>query len=479
MNEMGGPENLRYGGAVAVAHLAYVLAMILGGLLILFLRREKAIYPLIIFGMIIPYGQALTIFGAHFQMLRFLILFGWARIVWSRLQNRDTDNKSKGLHPIDKVFIALIAVSVITTIILTPKWAAAFNAHGEAYNALGIYFLLRYLVRDEEDILRSVKALILVSVVAAAVMILEQTNHINIFGYLGGESLHSAIREGRIRSQAFFGHSIIAGCYGATLLPLCVWEWSKGRTTKLYIFVGVVSSLVMILTSASSTPIMALGGALLAFALWPLRRQMRWVRRGIIAGLVLLHMVMHGPVWSLIEHIDIIGGNSGYHRYQLIDQCIRHFWDWWLYGTLDNGSWGWDMWDTANAFVGTAEGSGLLALILFVALFSRSFRAIGNARAVYEADKGKQFELWTIGCVVFTQLMIFVGVGYFDQTRMVWYLILCMVIAITGEYGLVPARVTVDQPQSTSAQAAMWRPAAVAGSSGLGSLPVRRSEKIR
>lgn len=479
MNDTGGPENLRYGGTVAAAHPAYILAMLLAGLLILFLRREKAIYPLIIFGMIIPYGQAITVFGAHFQMIRFLILFGWTRMLWNKLRKTGGEDRSHGLHPIDKAFIALIAVTLITTIILTPKGPAAFNAFGEAYNAIGIYFLLRYLVRDEEDILRSVKALVLVSVVAAAVMLLEQTNHINVFGYLGGELLHSVIREGRIRSQAFFGHSIIAGCYGATLLPLCVWLWSKARTSKLCILVGVVASLIMILTSASSTPIMAMGGAILAFGFWPLRRRMRWVRRGIVAVLILLHLVMHGPVWSLIEHINLVGGNSGYHRYQLIDQCIRHFWDWWLFGTLANGSWGWDMWDTANVFVGTAEGSGLLALILFVALFSRSFRAIGNTRAAFEADGTKQFELWTIGCLVFTQVMIFVGVDYFDQTRMVWCLILCVVIAITGEYGLVPARAYLNNSESANTKPVILRPPAVTENSRLSRFGLRRSERIR
>jgi hypothetical protein len=224
---------------------------------------------------------------------------------------------------------------------------------------------------------------------------------------------------------------------------------------------------------------MAMGGAILAFGFWPLRRQMRWVRWGFVAMLILLHLVMRGPVWSLIERIDLVGGNSGYHRYQLIDQCIRHFSDWWLFGTLSNGSWGWDMWDTANVFVGTAEASGLLALILFMALFSRAFRAIGNARAFLEADRAKQFELWTIGCVVFTQLMIFAGVDYFDQTRIVWFLILCIVIAMTGEYGLVPARVSLSQPESTSVKPAILRPATVPEGSRLSRFSLRRSEKIR
>jgi len=123
MNDVSGPENLRYGGTVAAAHPAYILAMLLAGLLILFLRREKAVYPLIIFGMIIPFGQAIIIFGAHFQMIRFLILFGWTSMLWSKFRKMRGEDKSHGLHPIDKAFIALIAVTLITAIILTPQCA--------------------------------------------------------------------------------------------------------------------------------------------------------------------------------------------------------------------------------------------------------------------------------------------------------------------------------------------------------------------
>ena len=67
--------------------------------------------------------------------------------------------------------------------------------------------------------------------------------------------------------------------------------------------------------------------------------------------LVGLHLVMHGPVWSIIEHIDLTGSSSSYHRYMLIDNLIRHFRDWWLLGTTDNPNWGFDMWDTSNQYV--------------------------------------------------------------------------------------------------------------------------------
>ena len=47
---------------------------------------------------------------------------------------------------------------------------------------------------------------------------------------------------------------------------------------------------------------------------------------------IFLHMVMKTPVWHLISRIDIAGGSSSYHRYELVDQCIRHF--------SDGGPWG-------------------------------------------------------------------------------------------------------------------------------------------
>ena len=41
----------------------------------------------------------------------------------------------------------------------------------------------------------------------------------------------------------------------------------------------------------------------------------------------MLHLVMNGPVWSLIARVDLTGSSSSYHRYYLLDNCIRHFSD--------------------------------------------------------------------------------------------------------------------------------------------------------
>ena len=111
----------------------------------------------------------------------------------------------------------------------------------------------------------------------------------------------------------------------------------------------------------------------MGLAFWPLRKQMRLIRWGLVCALVGLHLVMKAPVWALIARIDLTGSSSGYQRYQLVDMCIRHFSDWWLLGTPNYVKWGWDSWDLCNQFVAVALTGGLLALIFYIAIFSRSF----------------------------------------------------------------------------------------------------------
>ena len=116
------------------------------------------------------------------------------------------------------------------------------------------------------------------------------------------------------------------------------------------------------------------------------------------------------PVWYLIAKVDISGGSFG-HRFTLIDQCVRHFGDWWLVGVKSTAEWGWDMWDTANQYVGTCDASGLLPFILFLSILVYGFKYLGKARR-RASDKKER---------------LFLGVGSlpFRQCRLVlWHFVL-------------------------------------------------------
>ena len=224
-------------------------------------------------------------------------------------------------------------------------------------------------------------------------MVSEQFTHQNVFSAFGANQ--PALREGHIRSEGALG-TLYAGTFGGVVIPLFLWLWTQ-KKSKWAAYAGLAGATAMVFASHASTSWGAYGGSLLGLAFWPLRKRMQLVRWGIVATLVGLHLVMHGPVWSLLEKIDLTGGSSSYHRYMLVDNCIRHFSDWWLIGCKNYGDWGFDMWDLCNQFVVNALTGGLVTLVLYLTIFKRSFGEIGTARKLVGGDRRQEWLFWCLG----------------------------------------------------------------------------------
>jgi len=154
-------------------------------------------------------------------------------------------------------------------------------------------------------------------------------------------------------------------------------------------------------------------------------------------------MVMKAPVWFLIARVDLIAGNSGYHRAGLIDQCIRHFGDWWLYGSSAMATWGWDMWDLSNQFVVEADCGGIFTIVCFILVISRSFGRIGKARKLVEGDTDQEWFFWLLGITLLTHAVSYFGISYQDQNKFVWCAFLA--IAIVATY---PVLAKASEPQT-------------------------------
>ncbi len=429
-----GPQNLKFGGGVSetVLNPAVLILILIAGALICFWPRRRAVVPFLLASILIPMDQVLLIGSLHFPMLRLLALFGFIRIIKDKVRSKSRIF-SGGVNKIDIAVILLTVFTALNSILLFQESAAVVNQLGNLYTVFGVYFLLRFLIRDEEDIVRAIQTLACIVAVIAVIMTYEVSTGHNPYALLGGARASSyaslAIRDDKVRAQGPFAHSILAGTFGAVLLPLFVALWWKGKKYRKIAAVGIVSATVITLACNSSTPILAYAAGILALCLWPLRSRMRILRWSIVGVLVLLHIVMKGPVWSLIEKIDISGGSSSYHRYMLIDQCIRHFGDWWLLGVKDTSVWGWDMWDTANQYVGTCDNSGLLPFILFLAIIVYGFKYVGRARRLAGGDKQKALFIWALGSALFANVVAFFGISYFDQTIVAWY---CLLAAISA-----------------------------------------------
>jgi hypothetical protein len=443
-----GPEHLKFGGGAAASAFnpLVLLIVLIVGVMICVRERRSVIAPFLAAGILIPMDQVVVLGQLHFPMLRVLLLFGIFRMGWGKISSK-TEIFSGGITRLDKVVIWFALFTFLNALLLWRDTGMLIKQAGDLYTLFGIYFLMRHLIRDGEDSDKAVRALAYIAVVVAGVMTYEQITGRNPYALLGGAnaSFYGALitREDRLRSVAGFGHPILAGTFGAILVPLFIALWLKDKKNFKIMFAGVAACTVIVLASASSTPMLAYAGGLMALLLWPLRKLMRPIRWGIVMLLVSLHLVMKAPVWQLIDRMSIVGGSSGYHRYQLVDQCIRHFGDWWLYGVKDTSTWGWDMWDTANQYVSIADATGLVPLILFVAILTYGFKYVVKAREAWPENRNMQLYNWALGATLFANAVGFFGISYWDQTQVAWYAFLAIIAA---SYYAAPAESTAIEP---------------------------------
>jgi hypothetical protein len=418
-------EPIRFGGAPSgFVHPVIAIAVLVGALLIFLLPRRKALAPFLATSILVPMDQVIVIAGFHFQMIRVLILVAWIKILMN-----PTRSGSRQWTGIDR---AVVAWGIFTAIDISLLWqtSAAFqNQLGTLYTVFGIYFVLKSLAQNEDSLLMAIRTLAWVSAFVACIMVIEQATHHNPYAYIWATAPQGSSvmeRDGKFRAMACFAHPLLAGSFGAICLPMFFTLWFRDRPRRSLAVLGMASSTAIVWAANSSTPLLAYAGSLLALMLWPIRSHMRILRWSLVAVLTTLHLSMKAPVWALIARIDFTGSSSGYHRYQLVDQCIRHFSDWWMLGTQHYGDWGWDMWDLANQYVSVGETSGLLPFIFFLAIIVSAFRMIGIARK-RARDRGTERFIWSLGAAMFANVVAFFGISYYDQTMVVWYLLLTLI----------------------------------------------------
>jgi hypothetical protein len=417
------PQNLRFGGGATdtLLHPLVAIWMLIAIVLIFSLPRKHAITPFLLAVFTIPMGQVVVLGGIHFTVLRILILAGLVRRVISK--------ESKfpgGFNSIDR-YVTLWAISSLVVVSL--EWMTTpilIKNIGDFLDALGGYYVVRFLIRDVEDVRRTIKTLAVVTVIMGVCMVNEQVTHRNVFGLLGGISAIPQIREGKLRSQGAFEIYIDAGEFAAVLVPLLAWLWID-KKSRVAAYIGMAGAVTMILTCNSSTPLLALAGGIMGLCFWRLRRHMRLVRWLIVFVLVTLHLSMKGPVWALIARVDLTGSSSGYHRYYLVDNLIRHFSDWWLLGYKNFNTWGWDMWDLSNQFVAVGLTGGLITLLLFLGVLSRSFGDLGKARKRAGGDRKLQWLCWCLGSALLAHVVGWFGCSYMAKMQMSLFPLLAMI----------------------------------------------------
>lgn len=400
--------------------------MFLLGIAMLVAPRRYALAPMLIMACFISPAQRIVIASLDFNLLRIMVLFGWLRIAVF------AETRRLRWKPIDTIVILWVVIATVVVTLREGTTAAFIYRLGLSFDALGMYFLFRFLIQSWKDVEKLMLVTAIVSIPVAAVFLIELSTGRNMFAVFGGVSEITVVREGRLRCRGPFPHPILAGCFWAALMPLIGALWWSGRWVRWFAPIGLVASAIIVFSTASDTPISAVMAGALAAAMFPLRRSMRWVRWSMVLGLVALQIVMTNPIWHLFTRVQLVHGSTGWYRFKMIDGFVRNFSEWWLLGTRDYSKlWTHSFDSVTNQFVLEGTEGGLLTLALFVVLLALAFHGVGRIGRLVRNSRSRQIMAWMLGASLFVHCASFLAVSYFGQIVMILYLTLAAIASLS------------------------------------------------
>jgi hypothetical protein len=336
-------------------------------------------------------------------------------------------SSSGGLNKMDKLMLVWAAWALVASgFHEDPNAALSFNG-GLVYNTCGVYFLLRIFCQSIDDVVLLCRIAVVLLIPVSLEMVYEKVAVSNLFSLLGGVPDVPNIREGKIRAQGPFAHSILGGTVGAVFLPVCVGLWHR---YPLGAMAGSMACMAIVITSTSSGPLLSAIFSIGALLMWSLRHRMKAVRTFFLSIYLLLMVAMEAPPYYLMARIDLSGGSTGYHRARLIESSMDHLNEWWLYGTdhtrhwMATGvTWSPHHTDITNHYLMMGVLGGLPLMLLFIAVLTMAFSTIGKAiRAETPVFRTRRFFLWALGASLFAHVASCISVYYFDQSFVFLYI---------------------------------------------------------
>jgi hypothetical protein len=408
-----------------------VIFAVIAGVLVAALPRRAALIPLLVAAAYTPRLPIIEIGPASLSVLRVLVAIGVVRAIirGERLAN--------GVNIVDRlVFVwafLLIAISVFHT---SDAWTFRI---GLVWGELGFYVLCRIFLRDAQDVRRVFGFLVVALAPLAALMLLEKYTGHNYFSVLGLAEVGFAdvvnVRDGHIRAYGPFFHPILAGTVGATCVPMALYLWRSHRARAL---IGLAAGFGIVFASTSTGPVLMALSTCLAMFIWRVRERLIMIRWAAVMAIIGLQLVMNDPVYFLMARIDVAGGSQGWHRAQLIRSSIIHLDEWWAVGTEYTRHWmptgipaNQTHTDITNHILAMGVVGGLPLLIVFVSVLLAAFRTVGRGLGASAHEPlGSRFLIWTLGAMLFGQVVNFFSISLFDHSVMFFYLILAAIGAV-------------------------------------------------
>jgi hypothetical protein len=385
--------------------------------MVIFLPRKYFLFPFILAACLIPSSQRIILAGLDFTPLRFCVLFGVLRMM-SR-----GETVSLKFNTIDKLIFLWSISGAIVYVIQWNTFTAVVYKSGVLFDCLGLYWIFRQTIRSWSILDLVIKILAIFSFISAAIMLYEWLNQTSLFAFLGRDL--SYYHHGRFRCAGPFTHFIIMGLFWATITPLLI-PYVVIKRQTIFHLAAVISCVICVLCSSSSTSYMALIAIAVSFSIYKFRchgKYLFWASFIVLCG---LQLVMKAPVWHLISRVNIFSGSTGWHRYNLIDQTISHFDEWFLIGCQGVAHWGIHAGDITNQFILEGVRGGLVTLVIFIILIYHLVK-IPCLLSLKTQSKYVKWLSWGVCVSVLGHIVSFFGVSYFGQIMMLLYLIFAIV----------------------------------------------------
>jgi len=391
---------------------ATALITVLLVILIFVLPRRYVLVPFVLTACFVPADQHASMFSLHFYVNRILIFSGILRILIRE------ESRVIRWNRLDKFVLAWALVGAVCHIMRTMEFQSIIYKSGVLVDILGMYWITRQAISSWDDVKRVVLAFALCVVALVPFVAYEWSTGTNPFLFMG--AIQTLFREGNFRCMASFRHPIVAGSFMACLVPLFISLGMTGQRKVVY-WIAVAGAIFIAMASNSSTPLgglMAVGLLTIAFRL---RQYGRHVALGFFGSLTALHIVMKAPVWSLLYRFEIVAGSTGFHRYLIIDEAVRHFTQWMLLGTDNTEIWGEGLSDVTNNFVLEGVRGGAVTLALFGVILYLAIRTTGwfSQRRI---PRDRQWLSWAVCTSLIGHCIMFIGLGYFGQIEILLYM---------------------------------------------------------
>lgn len=387
-------------------------------------KRSAVLAPVLIVAAVVPQSVRIVIASIDFTMLRLIVIAGLVRLL-----ARGEFSYFRATVA-DKLLIAFLVCKSIMATLLYGDMGTLVKEIGYALDAGGAYFIARCTLRTFEDLRKFAAAAAILTCCLCPLFLYEFVSSYNLFSLFEGVSSEAWVRDGEIRARGSMPHAILAGCFFAPFVPLFIALCLRRSSGRLLYFAAVGAIFLIVVSTSSSTPAFSFLMGIFGWCVFLFRRHLRVIRIVGIVGLVGLHFVMNAPVWHLISRFSFSSSSTGYFRFMLIDSFITRANEWFLMGTRYTGHWFFGAQDITNQFVLVGVKGGIIPLLIFVAQIVFAFRYIGTMMRLKKDNANHVYLAWGLGVSLLVHMTNFIGVSYFGQIVVLWYILLGMISSL-------------------------------------------------